>query len=828
MADSVEGLDPDHPEQASNPGVGSPPCGASFSREGPLSPEDAGRIAAHRWHPLAAISLAVSLEACVPGADKATCAGNGAGSVMPPMLAPRSTAVPRSYEMRPAPTGSGGGFVTGIDIATDGSHMVCDTDVFNGYVRRADTSAWSLLLRSDNMPRREIDPIPNRVALLRAQVGNGANNGTFSTRVAPSAAGTIFTAWNGLLLRSTDTGQTFAITCLEPRQFLADTGPSRRFTRSIDIHPGNPDAVLVGTNGDGCYFSNDGFRQHFLTLDLPDTDSDYSGTPAPYLVAFAPDGIPYVHVYGTGLFHAPRGGEGQFLFLGGPATASCLSICPTTGAVYLCEFRTSNTQVKDALHVLQGGDWRRIAGSDNADQLAIDPHDPRHFIWANENGGWFRTRDGGETLEWSNVTAWRGQGESGWLSCSSKRVYPSQVLFDPVVANRFWLAEGVGVNFADLDEEGEHELVLHDANNGIQELLATCGISAHGRPTNLLGVMDKGVWRVEDGRVSTWHYCPHPGSESNLSAVAHMRSLDFATDDAEYLAGIFNQDGSNGYSEDWGLSWTPFPAPPGKAGWLPGGDIAVSERDNIVIAEANNGGLWFTKAGGRESTDWQPVRLRSDGEQESHAINAHYVQRDCLTADKTQPGTFAYLHNNDFVSGRDGAGNWIHNPDAGIWVNRTGGEGNWEHTRVGVIGSNPRLHTAQFWQARLSYIPGRPGELLYSALIENDRPEFKLCWITKDGAGDLIELPPSMVRGFDFGMPITGAAFPSLWFWGMVDGRKGLYVTFDWFKTAPHFISSAPGGSIGGIGDGLVADKNKFGRCYLGLKGNGWLEIQGS
>src|SRR3546814_13373793 len=46
------------------------------------------------------------------------------------------------WHIAPAPIGAGGGFVTGVDIASAGSFMVCNTDVFNGYIRHAGDAPW--------------------------------------------------------------------------------------------------------------------------------------------------------------------------------------------------------------------------------------------------------------------------------------------------------------------------------------------------------------------------------------------------------------------------------------------------------------------------------------------------------------------------------------------------------------------------------------------------------------------------------------------------------------------------------------------------------------
>jgi hypothetical protein len=738
------------------------------------------------------------------------------------------TAAPETsqWSFVPAPIGAGGGFVTGVDIASDGSRMVCNTDVFNGYIREAGDAAWRHLLRQDNLPAADYDPRPAHGHVLRAKSAAGANNGSYCTRIAPSDPRTIYTAWNGLLYRSDDAGASFRRTALPPKAFLADTGPSRRFNRSIDIHPRDPARLLVGTNGDGCYASGDGF-QTFQRLELPDTANDFSGTPGRYLVAWGKDGSAWVHVFGVGLYHSAAGIGGQFLFAGGPATASCLVVA-ADGAVYVCQFRTSATQIPDALHVLRDGTWRRAPGTLNADQVAVSPFDPLHLVWVNENGGeWWQSRDGGaSSTDFGNEQ--RGQGESDWLSNSDKALFPAQLLFDPVREGRLWIAEGVGINYCDLPATPGRPVIVQDFNAGISEFVATCGLSAAAQATTLLGVMDKGVWQVTDTANNGWTYSPPLGRTVNTSAIAHLRSIDNALDDPDFVVGLFQQDGGNGWSEDWGRSFTAFPPPAGRPGWAPGGDCAVSTRDNILIAEGNRGGAWWTKNGGRRSEDWHPVSFGGYSPV-TEWLNAYYVHRDCITADKTRPGVFAALVNNIYklADNSDAIGRDI----AGLWLNRNGGEGDWEQRIKGTIAAlGSQQHSrSQFWQARLAYVPGHSGELLYANCEGSNRYD-QLLWLQDDGAR-VRGLPAYRLSAFDFGMPAPGSTRPAVYFYGLSGGIQGLFVSFDWFATKPLLISRFPNNSIDNvaIGLGLVADMHRFGRCYLGFGGNGWVraDLQG-
>src|SRR3546814_10114433 len=87
-------------------------------------------------------------------------------------------------------------------------------------------------------------------------------------------------------------------------------------------------------------------------------------------------------------------------------------------------------------------------------------------------------------------------------------------------------------------------------------VVGSSDLTAPGNATALLGVMDKGLWRVGAEGNDGWSYSPLPGRSVNRSAVAHLRSIDKAADDPAFVVGLFQQDGSNGWSEDWGRTFT--------------------------------------------------------------------------------------------------------------------------------------------------------------------------------------------------------------------------------------------------------------------------------
>src|SRR3546814_11039021 len=100
--------------------------------------------------------------------------------------------------------------------------------------------------------------------------------------------------------------------------------------------------------------------------------------------------------------------------------------------------------------------------------------------------------------------------------------------------------------------------------------------------------MDKGLWRVGAEGNDGWSYSPLPGRSVNRSAVAHLRSIDNAADDPAFVVGLFQQDGSNGWSEDWGRTFTALAPPPGQASrseWRRVGKECVSTGETRVLPD---------------------------------------------------------------------------------------------------------------------------------------------------------------------------------------------------------------------------------------------------
>lgn len=537
-----------------------------------------------------------------------------------------------------------GGFCTGLDISADGTRMIHWTDSWQGFIRDAGEPRWRQMFRTDTVA--PADQTPGDDPGVQTDQSGG-----FAGRIAPSNKDIIYQAWY-FLWKSIDGGASWQRTGLPGKEMNSNeqTDGIRRHSRALDVHPTDPDTLIVGTNNDGVYYSTDG-GDNFTTI----TGLGTVTGPYKFLVAFDPGNPNYVytHAWGHGLYRSTTGVSGAFTLMpGSPTVASCLVVSPA-GRIFVVSYHSGTNR----LHRCDRGSttWTNVAGSSTCDAVAIDPFDEDHWVVTEENGGFIaQTYDAGATWKFANRNPvpplyeleWvRGDGEVDWFSNrSSKPMYPAQPLFDPVVPNKLWITEGIGVCWTILPAEGvemtnENPLVVHDYSYGNQQLIPMEFTSSPGNPL-IAHFWDKPHWPITDRHAKSvmWSY---PVNEDGFGegTVTVGYAADYASDDPDFLVSVVGQ-GSNrsGYSEDGGRTWHQFlNIPAGIGGW-----VACSTRNNFIYTWSNNGPAYYTLDGGATFNlvnfgGYSPV---------THWCGAYYISRQNITADKEVPGTFyALMHN---------------------------------------------------------------------------------------------------------------------------------------------------------------------------------------
>jgi hypothetical protein len=705
-----------------------------------------------------------------------------------------------------------GGFVTGIEISADGTRFACRTDVANAYVRDIADRFWTPLFSPSSMSPADFDPLPERK-------DKADSIGVAGIRLAPSDKNVIFATYLGYVWRSSDGGRSVQRTRLPQKRFHTNTGWQRLFNPTIDIHPSNSSTVIVGTWGEGVWFTADG-GANWVPSDLPSAGTSHDGQPGLHLVLFDPaePNRAYVFVTGIGLFRSESGPGGKFELLTGGPTHSSNIVVGQGGSVFVCE-HTENNQGGQVWRYSREAGWLSARPEREALALAIDPQQSNRVFLIEANGFMMASDDSCSTIKSIGGGTWAKQGgEIRWMG-GLNSLYPAQIQFDPRSRNRLWIAQGVGVASADVVSSSVN---LEDWSAGIEGLCAMSALCVPGGKT-FLSAWDKPFWRVDSLSTFTndFRYPVALGTQHTTDLVAFSSYLDFAPEDPYFLVGVVAPSDLSGpgYTDDGGDTWQAFSGKP-ESGIGYGGCIAVASKNNFVLLPSNNDVGNYTLDGGKT---WSPIRLNGSDPTDGFS-NAYYVARKNLSADKTRPGTFALVYT---TISDDQYGE----PLGGLWVSRDGGR-SWTQQLAGVIGpgsNSPRhvesqgLDARQFWQCQLEYVPGRSGEIVYTP--HADFAADKFFWSRDDGK-NWAELHKAIrnVRAFGFGRAAPGHARPTLYFWGEVGDRQGLYATVDWFASDPRLITRFPSEMLADV-TCIAGDLDRLGRVYVGTSCAGWVRI---
>lgn len=759
----------------------------------------------------------------------------------------QSGALLGSFNVEPVVAG-GGGYVMWVDIASNGDKAV-GTDVFNAWVRKSGAAKWREVFTSESLPAFDYAP-ENANA---AQTGTSGFGGAASGVYAPSDPTRLYTMGNGFVYRvdltvgGAPTATKFAMT---PKYLLPNSGTQRFFGPMIDVHPTDKNIVLFGTCADGVYYTLDGGATAPVAvsgLSAP-TAFPEAANRARNIVAIDPynPNYVYIHIFGVGLYQSTTGVTGTFTLLpGGPTSCSSVSFAPD-GRLFVCSYYLASGNYNTIWHVTRAGVWTQLSTPTfNATFIAIDPLNAGRLVALDLSGAMMVSNDLGATFLGGssaifnsayppNCPVVRGGGEVKWYQNKNESYHAGQIKFDPVVSGRLWMCHGLGVAYSDTVPSAWNtapKMEWIDYTNGLEELVAIDHFVNPATGTTFGGYGDKPIWRYNDavkgGNIPRF---PFFNGEPDDNNTPQFHDIDYAIDDPNFLvACVGRTDQRNCFSRNDGKHWEKW-AGPWPGGLLyPGGCIAVSTKNNVVIAPAggNTGRVVYSKNADSASPTWNDITLGGVTPVIA-SVNAITTLRHIVTSDKTRPGVFAYLANNGNTTtglpGRD---------IAGLWVTADGGD-NWTRTYNGVIGLGPQTvgtvsgqDARQYWKAKLAYIPGKTGELLYNPHADDVAcPDDKLWHLTSDGAVQTALRPTEikLVRWFGFGKAAPGQTYPAVYFYAKVNGVWGYYASFDWFATTPILIAPAnPLGRIDKVTH-VAGDMTRFGVVYVGFTGSGGMK----
>src|SRR5579872_3615091 len=138
----------------------------------------------------------------------------------------------------------GGGFITGIDIAPDGTKVI-RTDTYGAY--RWNGTGWTLITTIQSMPSSDAGHAAN---------GDWLNEGVYEIVIAPSNTSRFYMVYRGGVFRTDNSGATWTKTNFTPVSGCDpnDQGaPGREAGQRMAVDPNNADVCLFGTAANGLW-----------------------------------------------------------------------------------------------------------------------------------------------------------------------------------------------------------------------------------------------------------------------------------------------------------------------------------------------------------------------------------------------------------------------------------------------------------------------------------------------------------------------------------------------------------------------------------------------
>lgn len=691
-----------------------------------------------------------------------------------------------------------GGFVTGGDVAADGT-TIFRTDTSGAYIYDDATGEFHMVVPQNLAP--EYLAAWNATGVFEALIAHS------NSRVLYVAYDTGSVLFGGTIFKSTDRGATWTAV-LMGLSFNSNGGSMRTMHRHGDIDPRNPNHVIFGDQ-----------RGLHRTIDGGATWTRVTGVPAPIAnpneqvgytgVAFNLSG-PQVNgrtaemmVSVDGRFwRSQDGGETwRDVSAGGPGKSPRMAEYDDRGAYY-----ASN----GGLWRFENGSWTNLkCPSDWLSSFAIDPRDSNRILVGRGNIANFSyTTDRGVTWAGAN---WHGNGirsvdNIGWHDRAMGKGYLGNSYIMDATRRTVWISGG-NQGIASFDFDGaiaahRQDFYVDAHGIGIEQICINRFILPAGSSKVHLALWDEGYGQLtRDNSV-------YPAVLNPMHNFSATWGLDVSKEDPRFLVRLMTWDTDDpalsGWSADDGATWTPFAAlPPTPRG----STIAISGRDNMIIvpsasAAAAENAPHYTLDRGRT---WKPINLGVPWTKERTAgiQFVYYLDRQIVTADATQLGTFYFLSTSQ--------------DDAllGLWRTRDGGV-TWELR-------HPGLPT-----------PAQRGVWGFNAKIVSPRTNH--LWLTAGPAGpDGTAGPESFHRSFDGGQTITplvgvrevaafgfgapapaGSGYPTLYIVGYVDNVLGVFMSTNADADTPSWVNLgtyANGGAYG-VRD-VAGDPDHFGRVWV-------------
>ncbi len=711
---------------------------------------------------------------------------------------------------RPLAIGAGG-FITGIDLHRDGVERVIRTDTYGAYLWA--NNRWNQLVTATSMPADE-----------RLPTGGGVTD----VVIAPTSTQRLYMYYNSRFYRSDNRGASWTRSAAFGVAEANANDDYRTGSFKIAVDPVNADIVYVGTRDDGMRRSVDGGLTWTTIGDIPvgvhryNDKGQLTDTGGGISIFFDPSGggngsrtnIVYASSWGNGIWRSADGGNSwQRIADGntGPIQAWRSEIA-SDGTLFAIDRQNGSGGVWR----YRAGAWTNVSPTNNIQTLTVDPSNPNRVYAFSGSGEPWRTVDGG--AHWTQLAApgiRTATGDVAWHAWTSEDFFSTgQARFDPKVPGKIWMAQGIGVWTAQVDDT-TNRLTWQATSRGVEQLVINDVIAPPGgRPVT--AAWDRAIFYSES--VNTFPATHGPTFNFNSAwdldwSPANPKFIVANTSDHRYCCTDQRDPTQAGWSIDGGKTWTEFASfPQIDASINPGnptirlgyphqrfgfGDIAVAANniDNIMWLPSWNRQPAYTLNRG---ATWNIVRLPGEVNDEYNSHFGNFLNRKVLVADRVLASTF-YYYNADGTNIR------------GVWRTSDGGK-TWSRVFEGAITN------FSVFNATLGSVPGKAGHLFFTPGQLQGDPDIALKR-SIDGGATWTDVPgASRVHAFGFGKPQVAGGYPTIFIAGTVGGKYGIYRSTD--EGATWQSMGFPHNSLDTVRV-IDGDKSVFGRVYVGFAGSG-------
>ena len=678
---------------------------------------------------------------------------------------------PETYDWNTVSMG-GGGFVSGIVTSSvEQNLMYARTDVGGAYKWDVVNSKWMPLLdwnSEDETGFQGVEALaidPQATNKLYMLVGTS-----------------YFNSGKTAILRSSDYGQTFAMTDVSAQFKAHGNGMGRQNGEKLVVDPNNSSILFCGTRANGLFkSSNAGVDWSALTSFAIPTTPNANGIafvlmdPASSAKGNATQTL-YVAVSKTGTnFYVSTDGGNSFNAVVGAPTAYMpqRAVRASDGTLYLtyADKEGPNNPATGQIwkYVPLTNTWTNITPSGFSKPfsgISIDPNNANKIIVSTINVYMAQYVDNNSSTVWGDRillssdggTSWKDLvGNSGialdangctWINQNSIH-WCGSIEFNPFNSNQAFVTSGNGI--FSCDDLSAVKTTWKFNIKGLEETVALDAVSIEGGPfVSVIGDYD-GFTHSDVTQYAPIHN-PRTGSTTGLA----------------FGGSVLLRSGNNMYySFNNGATWTQCTTKGAK------GKVAVSadgktfvhcpEGSSTTYYSTDKGGTW-TACSGLSFSNVVPI------------------------ADAVNPTKF-YAYENT-------GGAFYKSSDGGKTFSTT-----------------LNLNT---WGSRVfRAVPGMEGDLWYAAGWDGLKRSVN--------SGTSFSKLNSVTYAYavGFGKAAVGKTFPAIYIWGVIGGVKGVYRSID--EGATWLRVNDDQHEYGGPGNGqfVMGDMNVYGRVYMSTVGRG-------